>query len=230
MKKFLLLIALLPFSVFSQNNQKNFIDQPYIEVTGKNEKEIIPDEIYIGISINEDDKRNQSIEKQENLMIEKLCDLGINADKKLVVKDFSGDYNKVFFGSNEVNKTKNYELLIHETKIIPELFEVLDKLKINTVTILRTDHSEIKTFLQEIKIEAIKAAKSKAVNYANALNQSIGKAIYISESNQQNNFTPNRLNEVVVSGYLSKNSSSYTNLQISKINITATVLTRFELQ
>ena len=35
-------ILLLSTITFSQNGQKNFIDQPYIEVTGQVETEIIP--------------------------------------------------------------------------------------------------------------------------------------------------------------------------------------------
>ena len=69
MKSFLTLVFALTFSsiLFSQNSQKNFIDQPYIEVIGQAETEIIPNEIYVRIILSENVKKGRiSIEKQEN--------------------------------------------------------------------------------------------------------------------------------------------------------------------
>ena len=59
----LLLIVMAPM-VSQAQNQKNFIDQPYLEVTGKAELEVTPDEIYLSIRINEgDNKAKQSVEE-----------------------------------------------------------------------------------------------------------------------------------------------------------------------
>ncbi|MBK7869291.1 MAG: hypothetical protein IPJ74_00735 [Saprospiraceae bacterium] len=44
MKNLLLLLLCLPLFSHAQSGVKNFIDQPYIEVTGKAEMEIVPDE------------------------------------------------------------------------------------------------------------------------------------------------------------------------------------------
>ena len=54
----------------AQNGSKNFIDQPYIEVSGHAQTEVTPDEIYVRIILNENDKKGRiSIEKQENFLI-----------------------------------------------------------------------------------------------------------------------------------------------------------------
>ena len=57
MKKLMVSVAavLLAGSLFAQ--EKNYIDQPYIEVTGKAEMEVVPDEIYLRIVINEKDNK-----------------------------------------------------------------------------------------------------------------------------------------------------------------------------
>ena len=56
MRNLLLLTTILFSSIaFAQNGEKNFIDQNYIEVTGKAELEIAPDRIYIQIRLNEKD-------------------------------------------------------------------------------------------------------------------------------------------------------------------------------
>ena len=61
MKNITALLSLLSITAitFGQNGQKNFIDQPYIEVSGFAETEIIPDEIYLRIELSENDKGNR---------------------------------------------------------------------------------------------------------------------------------------------------------------------------
>lgn len=84
---------------FSQSGQKNFIDQPYIEVTGTAETKIIPNEIYLRITLDENDKKGRiSVEKQENKMLSKLRALSIDLKKNLSVLDFDGYYKKKVFG------------------------------------------------------------------------------------------------------------------------------------
>jgi uncharacterized protein YggE len=58
MKTTIASIILLIAPVFcSAQEGKNFIDQPYIEVTGKADMEVVPDEIYLTIRISELDTR-----------------------------------------------------------------------------------------------------------------------------------------------------------------------------
>ena len=232
MKKIIIILALLPLVAFGQ---KNFLDQPYIEVTGTMEMEIVPDEIYINITINEKDKRDKTVEQQEKLMIQKLKIAGVNVDENLSVKDFSGDYSKYFLRKNEVVKYKKYELLIHKTELLPLIFKALDEINISNVSVDRTDHSDLENLRREAKLKALKIAKEKASEYALAIDQTIGRALYIQESNinSYNNYEYNQLNEVVVVGYGSKrkdDKESFQNIQFSKINITAKVLVRFELK
>lgn len=93
---FVLLLLFSTFS-FSQSGQKNFIDQPYIEVTGTVETEIIPNEIYLRITLDENDKKGRiSVEKQENQMLLKLRALNIDLKKNLSVLNFDGYYKKSF--------------------------------------------------------------------------------------------------------------------------------------
>jgi len=105
--RILLLVTLLTSTVtLSQNGEKNFIDRPYIEVTGEIETEVIPDEIYLNITINENDKKGKvSVEEQENQMISTLKSLKIDLEKDFSVLDFDGFYKRKFLATNEMNKT-----------------------------------------------------------------------------------------------------------------------------
>ena len=55
MKRMMIVVAalLMASPLFAQ--QKTFLDQPYIEVTGRAEMEVATDEIYVLITINEQD-------------------------------------------------------------------------------------------------------------------------------------------------------------------------------
>ena len=74
MKKHILLFALLLVAAIVQaQDSKNFIDQNYIEVTGVAYKEVVPDEIYLTVQINEkDNKGKESLEKLEREMLANL--------------------------------------------------------------------------------------------------------------------------------------------------------------
>jgi hypothetical protein len=56
----LTLFSLLAVSSYSQQIGKNFIDENYIEVTGKAEMEITPDEIYLKIIVSEQDNKGET--------------------------------------------------------------------------------------------------------------------------------------------------------------------------
>ena len=227
--KILVLFILFTSITFGQ---KNFIDQPYIEVTGQVEKEIIPDEIYLRIELDESDKKGRvSIEKQENQMINKLKSLGIDLDKDFSVLDFSGYYKRKFLATNEVTKRKSYQLIVHDGKTLGEIFKTLDDIDISNINITKVDHSNIEELKRENKIKALLVAKNKANNYALAIEQTIGKALFIQESqnyNYRNNV--NMLNEVAVSAYgMKRADESISDLNIKPIIIQSTILARFTL-
>tara|TARA_R110002049_G_scaffold293731_2_gene478967 strand:+ start:14376 stop:15104 length:729 start_codon:yes stop_codon:yes gene_type:complete len=223
---------------FSQNGGKNFIDQPYIEVTGQVETEIIPNEIYLNITINENDKKGKiSIEEQENQMIAILKSLSLDLDKNFSILDFNGHYKRKIFADNEVTKIKNYELIINNGETLGKVYEALDNIDISNISITKVSHSEIETYKREAKLKALKIAKLKANQYANAIGQTIGKALFIEErQNFNNSFNglSGNVNGIMIRGastnYSEKSSfEKIQDLNFKKIIITATVLAKFIL-
>lgn len=221
---------------FSQNGEKNFIDQPYIEVTGEIETEIIPNEIYLNITLNENDKKGKiSIEEQENQMISVLKSLSIDLNKNFSILDFNGYYKRKLFAENEVTKIKNYELIINDGETLSKVYEALDRIDISNISITKVSHSEIENYKREAKLNALKIAKEKATQYANAIDQSIGKALFINEI--QNSLNGNLygnslgvLNEVVVIGYGTESKKEKIHdLNFKPIIVKATVLAKFIL-
>jgi len=228
-----LIIFLLFSSIsFSQSGQKNFIDQPYIEVTGQIETEIIPNEIYLRIILNENDKKGRiSIEKQENQMLAELKTLQIDLENNLSVLDFDGFYKKKFLSDNELSKKKTYELIVSNGKMLGEVYKTLDAIDISNISIQKISHSDIEKLKRDNKIKALKIAKKKAKDYASAIDQEIGNALYIKEvQNYNNRYDSNSLNEVAIS-YVSKRGKGeeVSNLNIKSILLKSTILARFTL-
>ena len=227
------LLLLVTTISFSQNGEKNFIDQPYIELTGQIEMEIIPNEIYLNIVLNEHDKKGKvSIEQQENQMISILKSLNIDLEKNLSILDFNGYYKRKFLADNEVTKTKRYQLIINDGNTLGKVYQSLDNMDISNMSITKTSHTEIEKFKRDAKLKALKVAKEKANDYAEAINQTIGKALFIKELNTPAPYgnNSNVLNEVVITAYGSRSKEEkIQDLNLKSIIIKATVLVKFTL-
>jgi uncharacterized protein YggE len=233
MKKLILGILLsIPIVVFAQTGGKNFIDQNYIEVTGKAELEVSPDMIYLKIVLS--DKNNKDklpLPEIEKRMISRLTDIGVDVNKDLSVMDFTSNLKAYLLKSDVVSLTKQYQLIIHDSKTLQKVYFVFQELGISDVSITKLDHSQIAQFRKDVKISAIKAAKEKAEMIADALNQKIGKAIYIQEADNPNfNLYGNLYSNTIQSISSNSQDDSDNDIDFAKIKITSTFLVRFALE
>ena len=233
--KRLIVGLLLSISVvgFAQTGEKNFIDQNYIEVKGKAELEIIPDMIYLKIVLSDkDNKDKQTLPEIEKKMIEKLSEIGIDINRDLSLIDFASNLKSYWLKSN-VTLTKQYQLVVHDAKTLQNIFFEFQKLGISNVSIERLDHSKIEQYRKDVKVSAIKAAKEKAELLAEALNQSIGKVLYIQEvDNTLQTYRASTNSNVIIRG-ISSNSmvnSTSTEIEFEKIKVESTILVKFELK
>ena len=236
MKTKISLIVLMLITAFTtaQNGTKNFIDQPYIEVSGQAEKEITPNEIYLKIILDENDMKGRiSIEKQENQMLSKLKSLNIDLEKNLSIQDFNGFFKRKFLAENEVTKKKTYQLIVNDGKTLGEVYRALDEIDISNISIMKVSHSDLEALKRTNKIDALKAAKTKARDYALAIDQAIGNALFIQEVQNYANYRydSNTLDEVVVTAMGIKRSKEEEigDLSIKPIILKSTILARFSL-
>lgn len=237
MKKLILatlIICLLPMTLPAQSGNKNFIDQPYIEVVGKSEMEIVPDKIYIKVNINEKDTKNKiSLPELEKSMVKTLQDIGIDVKKDLLIKDISSNFKYYLLTKNAILLSKEYQILVRDGKTASQVFIELEKIGISNVTIENLDNSNIEQFRKEVKVNAIIAAKAKAESLTTAINQSIGRAIYIQELTNIANVNRNS-NSIMIRGtsgiYGSNAPAPEFNFDFEKIKIEYSVLCRFELK
>jgi uncharacterized protein YggE len=227
---FLIIISWMPIS--AQMGEKNFIDQNYIEVTGKAEMEIVPDMIYLDIIVSEKDSKNKtSLAEMEKVMIGKLKELEIDVSKDLSIKDVSSIFKRNIISKSDVLLSKEYVLLIHNGTTAGKVVGALEQVDISNISIEKVDHSKIEQYRKEVKINATKAAKEKAELLSNAVNQAIGKALFIQEVEQNLFQMPmsNRflaMNKAVDSVIENQEPS----LNFEKIRLEYSVLVRFELK
>lgn len=233
-KTFFVLSFLITAAVFGQNGGKNFIDQNYIQVTGKSIMEIVPDEIYLKILINEKEIKGKSLIEVENSMIAKLQEIGIETKKDLSILDYTSNFKSYWIVKSSIVLTKEYQLLVREAKVAGKVFQELQKLGISNISIEKIENSKIQEYRKEVKINAIKAAHEKANSLVIAINQTLGKAIYIEElDNNYVNAIGARVSGIQVR---SANSvTSYSNFQepeieFEKIKLDYSILVRFELK
>ena len=106
MKRGMVLVAALMLTTSLYAQQTNVMDQPYIEVSGQAEVEVVPDKIYVQITIDGDSKGQETVLQQEKEMVQRFDALGIDVEKKLVVQELFNSALK----SNKVTTFKMYRL------------------------------------------------------------------------------------------------------------------------
>lgn len=170
---------------FGQTNAPKPEEQPYIEVTGTAEKEVIPDEIYIGINIREKyaNKVKVTIEEQEEKLKAAVKSLGIELSN-LYLSDVNADFVKVSWQKKDVLTKKEYTLKVSNATLVGQVFLELEKLEITDAFISKVNHSKIDSLRKEVKIMAIKAAKNKADYLLTAIGEQTGKPLIVDESMQ----------------------------------------------
>ena len=181
-KSFLIFVMFFVWNLFSA--QKNFLDQPYIDVSTDADTLVVPDRIYVSITLNEADSKNKkSVEEQEKQLEAILKKLKINTDKDLSVWDYSSNFKKYFLKGQNILKTKKYSLLVRDAYTLANVIISLEEAGISNTEVEKVEYSKYRELLLELRSEAVKRSRIIADKLAKPLNQKAGKALYISDTN-----------------------------------------------
>jgi len=210
--------------------QKNFIDQPFIETIAKSDTLVVPDKIFISINLNEADSKNKkSVEEQEKLLETTLKKLNIDTEKDLSLLDFTSNFKSYFLKGQNVLKSKMYSLIVRNAVEAGKVLAELESVGISNVNIERTEYSKSEELLLELKSKAVSKSKLTAEKLAKPLNQKIGKALYISDTNSISNELQGQAPGVRIRGMSSNIYGSraadpiYTEFQKVKFEVEVTV-------
>lgn len=177
MKRGMVLVAALMLTTSLYAQQTNVMDQPYIEVSGQAEVEVVPDKIYVQITIDGDSKGQETVLQQEKEMVQRFDVLGIDVEKKLVVQELFNSALK----SHKVTTSKIYRLEVNSATQLAHVFQALQAIGIAQAEIESVDISNKEELIQQIRAEAAKNARKNALVLANALGQELGKALYVQD-------------------------------------------------
>lgn len=178
MKVMMMAVALVVASAAMAQPQEAY--PSFVQVNGSAEREIVPDEIFLSITITERDSKGKiTVDEQQRAMLTVLKKLHIDVSKQLKMVDLSSAY----FKRNTALATAKYQLELHDAPTVARVWRALDELGISQVEVERVSHSKIEQLGAEVRAEAMRAAKQKAEELAAAIGQQVGKCFHIYDGN-----------------------------------------------
>lgn len=155
---------------------------PTVTVNGSSQLKITPDVIYLTITLDESDTKGKvPLEDQRKKMFAALKKSGVDAEKQLRVLDMSSS----FFRKRGSLSSSQYELKVSSAADARKVFEELDANGIPNVTVTRTTSSKMDEYRAQARTEAIRNAKLRATQLAEAVGQSIGMCYEINDYNNE---------------------------------------------
>ena len=204
---------------------------PFIDVIGTADMQVIPDEIFIAITIRERNSgTNRTVKEQEAALKSALKDIGSNLDD-LEFSDADADYVAIHWWNKKTFSQRRYRFKAQDAYMVGKVFEQLDKLIIQDAYISEVSHSNIISFKKEVRIKAIKAAKEKADYLLNAIGQTTGPALQVYENQGGHyDYKTNRSIRQHATALLEQFSDESHKLQFQKIKLQASVFVKFGIE
>lgn len=180
------LIALTSLTGLAQSTAVNPFPKT-ITVNGSAEMEVVPDEIYVLVDLQEYEKKGSgkvNLEKIKADFLNNCRSIGL-PDSVITIASYDGDMGNPWIKKRkkkeELLASITYQVKFANSKKMDELVEKLDDEATQNFRIARTSHSKLQQFRKQLKIEAIKAAKEKAIYLAEAIDEKVGPAVTITE-------------------------------------------------
>jgi uncharacterized protein YggE len=245
MRKIILLAALCPAFLMAKSQQPASNPFPKtISVSGSAEMEIIPDEIYVNVLLREYQKRGENKKELESIKTDFLasCKAANIPDSAISIVSYTG-YNDYYWlrkkkKSPDMNASITYQVKFSASKQMDELVDKLDDEATQSFNIVSTSHSKMSEFRKQLKIEAVKAAKNKAIYLTEAISEKLGSAITVKEPdesgsraiNYSNGISQTRLTNSNFSMSSSIGNGSSIDIDFKKIKLRYEVDVIFALQ
>jgi len=151
-------------------------DFPFIEVNGKSEMEVIPDEITISIRIKERFKNKEkiTIRQQEDSLKYYIVKEGLEISS-LSLSNANSDLIQVNWSKKSVMTESNYSYKAKDANSVAKIFQIVEKFMIYDAYISKIEHSKSEEYKNECRVKAMKNAKEKADQMLGAIGYKTGK-------------------------------------------------------
>lgn len=228
MKKILLsaIIAFTTLGTFAQNVDT----RKKIEVGGNAEMEVTPDEIYIGISLKEyqrDVRKKVSIEELE-AQLQKAVIKACIATEDFMINNISA-YNNYWDKKKDPTflASKQYTIKVKDLSKLNSVIAEIDAKGIAYTNIERYAYSKEESLKQELKIKALKQAKTKAGYLVESIGEKLGGALEISET-ENNNYPQPMYRNTMMKAEMA--SDSMPQIDFQKIKLSVQIRAVFEIK
>lgn len=164
-----------------------------ISVTGSAEKEVVPDEIWFFISIKEyydganpndyyyygdyDLGTKISLSEIDRSLKNEIINSGIDTSR--LITDNMGNYYR-YYGADYL-KSKQYKIKLDSLPQAEYLLNSINAKGVESMRLGKMEHSEMESLRQEVKKEALHAAKNKAEYLVETIDKKLGEVISITE-------------------------------------------------
>ena len=231
-KTFLIALAIIMGFGAAHAQQNNTI-----ETSVNVRKEVIPDEIFISITINEKDNKGKvSVENQEKQMIKALSSLGIDTKASLTVDNMGSTLKQNTLRKDNIFISKRYTLKVSSAKDASNAIQALKDIDIAQTYVSRVAISD--SLEREVKnqllVEAAQKAQENAKILAEAVGCKAGKAVYIQNYYSFDTAAGSRMLTVAYKAANDSSSSmqeeSAQELEVTKKSLNITVNCKFQLE
>ena len=229
MKK-ILIVLILSISVMTEAQENKQV--PQINVSGEGRIKVVPDKACIIFGVENLGKDAQDVKKQNDETVDKVVKF---------IKSFGIPISD--FQTTNVSLNRNYDydkkkysfqasqtitIFLTDLKKYDALMMGLVDNGINNISNVSFESSKIEDYKSDARKMAMKDAKKKADDYVSVLNQKVGKALLISDSNTQN-YYPQPMYKAAMAMSDSAMPQRET-LAIGEIEVTANVTVSFMLE
>lgn len=177
----ILILAIATTTMMAQNT----LPPPTIDVTGEGIVRVVPDEVTINIRVENTGENTKTLKEQNDATISEVLKFlkSMKIDEKDVKTEYMNltknyDYNtKTYtFAANQSLAVKLRDLTKYEA-----LMKGLIDTGINRIDGVEFSSSNKESLESQARKKAVENAQMKAKEYASVLNQTVGKAVSISE-------------------------------------------------
>jgi uncharacterized protein YggE len=181
--------TLIVANVFIANAQQVIMEKPLvkkIEVNGSAEQEVLPDEIFVNITLREYFKDKDNKNKVDIMALEKQLQKAVE-EAGITKENFTiGAMNgyREWWGRKKPTtflESKSYILKVANLYKIDGIIARVDDKGVASTNIDRYEFSKIEQLRKDIKIKALQAAKAKAQYLLEGIGEQLGEAIDIIE-------------------------------------------------
>jgi len=203
--------------------------QPTVDVTGVGIVNIVPDQVTVSVRVENTGKDARLVKQLNDATISEV--FSFVKSMKIDDKDIQTEYIRLSKNYEYNTKTYNYaanqsmKIKLRDLSQYEKLMNGLLQSGINRIDGVSFSSSDVKQLESVARKNAMLNAKMKATEYAGALNQTVDKAVSISEFSQGNPSPPMYRKAMA----MSDNASGGQTIAPGELEIRVTVNVRFVL-